>query len=400
MRSAGEVRVLGVDPAHGDEDWRARVGVVLQSWRDHARWTPRRLLEPPRRLLRAVLDAGAPAALRGRRADRHSSGSTEHADQQDRHPLRRPAAAARRRRRHRRPARAAVPRRADGGLRPAGAPRLPRPGPPARRPRGHDDPAHHPRPRRGRAARRPHPHPRRRPRSSPTAAPTSSPGRSPAEAEVRWTPRRRAVRARHRRRHRRSSASLLDQHGDAITDLEVRRASLEDTYLAMVQRHEPATGPRPSRVAGGRPMNPHLATRSALGLRRGWTEFVLQPAQPAGPGLLPVHRRVRLLLPVVQPRQRGRGHRPARARRSPCPASSARCVAFGVVIGPAYALAMEREDGTLLRAKAVPARHAAATSPASWSSTRSGWCRMLARDPRAERPALRRRHGRRRRRAG
>ena len=29
-------------------------------------------------------------------------------------------------------------------------------------------------------------------------------------------------------------------------------------------------------------------------------------------------------------------------------------VAFGVIIGPAYALAMEREDGTLLRAKAVP----------------------------------------------
>lgn len=29
-------------------------------------------------------------------------------------------------------------------------------------------------------------------------------------------------------------------------------------------------------------------------------------------------------------------------------------LAFGVVIGPAYALAMEREDGTLLRAKAVP----------------------------------------------
>jgi ABC-2 type transport system ATP-binding protein len=43
-RSAGEVRVLGADPARADEDWRARVGVVLQSWRDHARWTPRRLL--------------------------------------------------------------------------------------------------------------------------------------------------------------------------------------------------------------------------------------------------------------------------------------------------------------------------------------------------------------------
>jgi len=44
MRSAGHVRVLGADPATGDEDWRARTGVVLQSWRDHARWTPRRLL--------------------------------------------------------------------------------------------------------------------------------------------------------------------------------------------------------------------------------------------------------------------------------------------------------------------------------------------------------------------
>jgi ABC-2 type transport system ATP-binding protein len=44
IRSAGDVSVLGVDPAAADEDWRARVGVVLQSWRDHARWTPRLLL--------------------------------------------------------------------------------------------------------------------------------------------------------------------------------------------------------------------------------------------------------------------------------------------------------------------------------------------------------------------
>jgi ABC-2 type transport system ATP-binding protein len=43
-RSAGDVRVLDVDPARAGEDWRARVGIVLQSWRDHARWTPRRLL--------------------------------------------------------------------------------------------------------------------------------------------------------------------------------------------------------------------------------------------------------------------------------------------------------------------------------------------------------------------
>jgi ABC-2 type transport system ATP-binding protein len=44
IRSAGEVSVLGQDPAHADETWRARTGVVLQSWRDHPRWTPRRLL--------------------------------------------------------------------------------------------------------------------------------------------------------------------------------------------------------------------------------------------------------------------------------------------------------------------------------------------------------------------
>jgi ABC-2 type transport system ATP-binding protein len=44
MRSAGEVSVLGVDPAKSDERWRARLGVVLQSWRDHSRWRVRELL--------------------------------------------------------------------------------------------------------------------------------------------------------------------------------------------------------------------------------------------------------------------------------------------------------------------------------------------------------------------
>jgi ABC-2 type transport system ATP-binding protein len=45
MRSAGDVSVLGIDPAHGDETWRSRIGVVLQSWRDHGRWRVRQLLE-------------------------------------------------------------------------------------------------------------------------------------------------------------------------------------------------------------------------------------------------------------------------------------------------------------------------------------------------------------------
>jgi ABC-2 type transport system ATP-binding protein len=38
MPSAGDVAVLGTDPAVAGEDWRADVGIVLQSWRDHGRW--------------------------------------------------------------------------------------------------------------------------------------------------------------------------------------------------------------------------------------------------------------------------------------------------------------------------------------------------------------------------
>lgn len=44
MRSDGEVSVLGTDPAHGKEAWRAKLGVVLQSWRDHGKWRVRELL--------------------------------------------------------------------------------------------------------------------------------------------------------------------------------------------------------------------------------------------------------------------------------------------------------------------------------------------------------------------
>lgn len=44
MRSAGRITVLGTDPARGDERWRARLGIVLQSWRDHGKWRVRELL--------------------------------------------------------------------------------------------------------------------------------------------------------------------------------------------------------------------------------------------------------------------------------------------------------------------------------------------------------------------
>ncbi|QYK50618.1 MAG: ABC transporter ATP-binding protein [Anaerolineales bacterium] len=44
-RSGGSASVLGSDPEHADEAWRARVGIVLQSWRDHSAWRVRKLLD-------------------------------------------------------------------------------------------------------------------------------------------------------------------------------------------------------------------------------------------------------------------------------------------------------------------------------------------------------------------
>ncbi|MFK4088090.1 ABC transporter ATP-binding protein [Kribbella sp. NPDC020789] len=44
LRSAGRVEVLGADPAQAGESWRAQVGIVLQSWRDHGNWRVGELL--------------------------------------------------------------------------------------------------------------------------------------------------------------------------------------------------------------------------------------------------------------------------------------------------------------------------------------------------------------------
>ncbi|GAA4562561.1 ABC transporter ATP-binding protein [Planotetraspora kaengkrachanensis] len=60
-RSAGEVRVLGVDPDDGDEAWRARLGIVLQSWRDHGKWRVGELLD---HLGRFYLPYGTPRRAR------------------------------------------------------------------------------------------------------------------------------------------------------------------------------------------------------------------------------------------------------------------------------------------------------------------------------------------------
>ncbi|MFI2370940.1 ABC transporter ATP-binding protein [Streptomyces sp. NPDC018833] len=44
-RSSGDVSVLGTDPENAGDAWRARVGIVMQSWRDHARWRVQDLVE-------------------------------------------------------------------------------------------------------------------------------------------------------------------------------------------------------------------------------------------------------------------------------------------------------------------------------------------------------------------
>lgn len=83
MRSAGRVDVLGSDPSSAGEDWRARTGVVLQSWRDHARWTPRMLLT---HLGRYYEPYSTPEHKRPRDIDRLLSavGMEEQADQKTR----------------------------------------------------------------------------------------------------------------------------------------------------------------------------------------------------------------------------------------------------------------------------------------------------------------------------
>jgi ABC-2 type transport system permease protein len=99
------------------------------------------------------------------------------------------------------------------------------------------------------------------------------------------------------------------------------------------------------------------ATRHAigLGLRRGWTEFSLSLRSPQDQGFY-LFMGGGTLLYLWFNRD---GEITASGETIPLvaytlPSILAALLAFGVVIGPAYALAMEREDGTLLRHKALP----------------------------------------------
>ncbi|MGY2067188.1 ABC transporter permease [Blastococcus sp. SYSU DS0619] len=99
-------------------------------------------------------------------------------------------------------------------------------------------------------------------------------------------------------------------------------------------------------------MNP---TRNAvsLGLRRGWTEFVLSLRSPQDQGFY-LFMGVGTLSYLWFSRDTELEGTGLLLPTFALPSILGALIAFGVVIGPAYALAMEREDGTLLRHKALP----------------------------------------------
>jgi ABC-2 type transport system permease protein len=90
-----------------------------------------------------------------------------------------------------------------------------------------------------------------------------------------------------------------------------------------------------------------------VGLQRGWTEFLqsLKSAQDQGFYLFTALAVLTYLFLTRNNEVEGTSLlMPSVAM----PSVLAGLIVFGLVVGPAYSLAMEREDGTLLRAKAVP----------------------------------------------
>ena len=113
VADAGEVCVLGYDPAKRERAFRERIGIVLQEEGLDQTLTVREAIE--------LYGAAVPEPAARRRG--HRAGRPDRAARRARrHALRRPAPPARPRARHRRRPRADLPRRADDRLRPRGAP--------------------------------------------------------------------------------------------------------------------------------------------------------------------------------------------------------------------------------------------------------------------------------------
>ncbi|WP_285758762.1 ABC transporter ATP-binding protein [Nocardiopsis ansamitocini] len=240
MRSAGAVRVLDTDPAQGGEAWRARLGVVLQSWRDHGKWTVGELLEhfslyyrpystPDRRRPRDVAELMDLVGLTGHARKRVKSLS------------------------------GGQRRRLDVAVGIVGSPELlfldePTAGfdPEARR--DFHDLVHrlsdledttillttHDLDEAEKLADRIMILADGRIVANGTAADLAR--QVGGQTEVRWM--RGGERFVHAEKDgTRFVRELFAQHGDEITDLEVRRSTLEDVYISMVRRHEDGGGP-------------------------------------------------------------------------------------------------------------------------------------------------------------
>lgn len=91
------------------------------------------------------------------------------------------------------------------------------------------------------------------------------------------------------------------------------------------------------------------------GLRRGWTEFILSLRSPQDQGFYFFMALVTLGYLWLNRNSEVEGGGMALSLPAfAMPSILGAFIAFGLVIGPGYSLAMEREDGTLLRSKAVP----------------------------------------------
>jgi ABC-2 type transport system permease protein len=90
-----------------------------------------------------------------------------------------------------------------------------------------------------------------------------------------------------------------------------------------------------------------------LGLHRGWTEFLLSLRSPQDQAFY-LFTAVGTLVFLWFNRDNELESTGLMYPTYALPSILGALLAFGVVIGPAFALAMEREDGTLLRHKALP----------------------------------------------
>ncbi|HEX6207960.1 MAG TPA: ABC transporter permease [Actinomycetota bacterium] len=89
------------------------------------------------------------------------------------------------------------------------------------------------------------------------------------------------------------------------------------------------------------------------GLRRGWTEFVLSVRSPQDQGFYVFSAAIVLLYLFFNRDSDVAGTSLSHAAVT-LPSILGAMVTFSLIIGPAYQLAMDREDGTLLRARALP----------------------------------------------